>query len=84
MPGDGFIAWPGYATDGRRYVRAAFDAGATTCLVEEHGLEAFGLRVFTPPAAPSIGTIVYQEPPPGSRITRQTQILVQATGRLIR
>ena len=47
-------------------------------------LEAFGLRVFTPPAAPSIGTIVYQEPPPGSRITRQTQILVQATGRLIR
>ena len=47
-------------------------------------LEAYGFRVFTPPAAPSIGTIVYQDPPPGSRITRQTQILVQATGRLIR
>jgi serine/threonine-protein kinase len=47
-------------------------------------LEAFGFRVFTPPAAPSIGTIVYQDPAPGSRITRQTQILVQATGRLIR
>ena len=47
-------------------------------------LEAFGLRVFTPPAAPSLGTIVYQDPPAGSRITRQTQILLQATGRLIR
>jgi len=47
-------------------------------------LEAYGLRVFTPPAAPSIGTIVFQEPAPGSRITRQTQVLVQATGRLIR
>lgn len=47
-------------------------------------LEAFGFRVFTPPAAPSIGTIVFQDPAPGSRITRQTQILVQATGRLIR
>jgi len=47
-------------------------------------LEAYGFRVFTPPAAPSIGTIVYQDPAPGSRITRQTQILVQATGRIIR
>ena len=47
-------------------------------------LEAYGFRVFTPPAAPSIGTIVYQDPAPGLRITRQTQILVQATGRLIR
>jgi len=47
-------------------------------------LEAFGFRVFTPPAAPSYGTVVYQDPAPGSRITRQTQILVHATGRLIR
>ena len=47
-------------------------------------LESYGFRVFTPPAAPSIGTIVYQDPAPGLRITRQTQILVQATGRLIR
>jgi len=47
-------------------------------------LEAFGFRVYTPPAAPSIGTIVFQDPAPGLRITRQTQILVQATGRLIR
>ncbi|WP_395703187.1 UDP-N-acetylmuramoyl-L-alanyl-D-glutamate--2,6-diaminopimelate ligase [Aquabacterium sp.] len=40
--GDAFIAWPGHATDGRRYVRAALDAGATTCLVEREGIEAFG------------------------------------------
>ncbi len=42
QPGDGFIAWPGYASDGRRFVRSALDAGATTCLVEQEGLEAFG------------------------------------------
>ena len=47
-------------------------------------LEASGFRVFTPPAAPSHGTIVLQEPPPGSRITRNTTILLQATGRVIR
>jgi beta-lactam-binding protein with PASTA domain len=47
-------------------------------------LEAYGFRVFTPPAAPSIGTIVFQDPAAGSHITRQAQILVQATGRLIR
>ena len=38
QPGDAFIAWPGYATDGRRFVRAALDAGATTCLVEADGI----------------------------------------------
>ena len=27
--GDGFIAWPGAATDGRQYVRAALQQGAT-------------------------------------------------------
>jgi UDP-N-acetylmuramoyl-L-alanyl-D-glutamate--2,6-diaminopimelate ligase len=42
QPGDAFIAWPGYATDGRRFVRAALEAGATTCLVEAEGIEAFG------------------------------------------
>ena len=42
QPGDAFIAWPGYANDGRRYVQAALDAGATTCLVEHDGIEAFG------------------------------------------
>jgi UDP-N-acetylmuramyl-tripeptide synthetase len=43
-PGDAFIAWPGYGTDGRKYVQAALDAGATTCVVEREGMEAFGFN----------------------------------------
>ena len=61
-PGDGFVAWPGAATDGRRFVAAALKAGATTCLVEREGLEAFafddariaslpGLKAATGPIA---------------------------------
>jgi UDP-N-acetylmuramoyl-L-alanyl-D-glutamate--2,6-diaminopimelate ligase len=60
--GDGFIAWPGTATDGRRFVTKALQAGATTCLVEREGLEAFafddariaslpGLKAATGPIA---------------------------------
>ena len=60
--GDGFIAWPGTATDGRRFVTSALQAGATTCLVEREGLEAFafddariaslpGLKAATGPIA---------------------------------
>ena len=41
-PGDGFIAWPGAATDGRRYVGQALQQGAVACLVEREGSEAFG------------------------------------------
>ena len=44
QPGDAFIAWPGHAQDGRRFVRAALDAGAATCLVEHEGLDAFGFE----------------------------------------
>ena len=40
--GDGFIAWPGAATDGRRFVTAALAQGAVACLVEEEGSAAFG------------------------------------------
>jgi murE/murF fusion protein len=40
--GDAFIAWPGLASDGRRYVGAALEAGANACLVEAEGVEAFG------------------------------------------
>lgn len=50
--GDAFIAWPGYATDGRRYVQQALAAGAATCLVEDEGIEAFGFddaRIATLP-----------------------------------
>ena len=43
QPGDGFIAWPGQASDGRRYVQAALDAGAAACLVEDEGADEFGL-----------------------------------------
>lgn len=41
-PGDGFIAWPGAATDGRRFVAAALTQGASACLVEQDGAQAFG------------------------------------------
>ncbi|HMA06271.1 MAG TPA: UDP-N-acetylmuramoyl-L-alanyl-D-glutamate--2,6-diaminopimelate ligase, partial [Ramlibacter sp.] len=40
--GDGFIAWPGAATDGRRHVHAALAQGGSACLVERDGVEAFG------------------------------------------
>jgi len=39
--GDGFIAWPGAASDGRRHVPAALQQGALACLVEHEGLAAF-------------------------------------------
>jgi UDP-N-acetylmuramoyl-L-alanyl-D-glutamate--2,6-diaminopimelate ligase len=35
--GDGFIAWPGAATDGRRYLAQALAQGASACLMEEDG-----------------------------------------------
>lgn len=41
-PGDAFVAWPGAATDGRRFVPAALQAGATAVLVEADGVQAFG------------------------------------------
>lgn len=40
--GDGFVAWPGAATDGRRHVAAALAQGAVACLVEAEGVESFG------------------------------------------
>lgn len=42
QPGDAFIAWPGYARDGREYVASALAAGAATCLVEDAEVERFG------------------------------------------
>ncbi len=44
QPGDGLIAWPGAAVDGRRFVAAALEQGAAACLVEHEGVEAFGLQ----------------------------------------
>jgi UDP-N-acetylmuramoyl-L-alanyl-D-glutamate--2,6-diaminopimelate ligase len=43
QPGDGFIAWPGAATDGRKFVASALAKGAGACLVEHEGVAAFGL-----------------------------------------
>jgi UDP-N-acetylmuramoyl-L-alanyl-D-glutamate--2,6-diaminopimelate ligase len=40
-PGDAFIAWPGHATDGRRFVGGALESGAATVLVEAEGVEAY-------------------------------------------
>ena len=42
--GDGFIAWPGAATDGRKHVAAALAQGAAACLVEREGVEGFGFH----------------------------------------
>ncbi|MBS0317706.1 MAG: UDP-N-acetylmuramoyl-L-alanyl-D-glutamate--2,6-diaminopimelate ligase [Proteobacteria bacterium] len=60
--GDGFIAWPGAASDGRRFVPTALDRGAAACLVEADGADAFdftgdsiaaypGLKAATGPIA---------------------------------
>jgi UDP-N-acetylmuramoyl-L-alanyl-D-glutamate--2,6-diaminopimelate ligase len=35
--GDAFIAWPGAATDGRRFLAQALAQGASACLMEEAG-----------------------------------------------
>ncbi|MBC7609632.1 MAG: UDP-N-acetylmuramoyl-L-alanyl-D-glutamate--2,6-diaminopimelate ligase [Polaromonas sp.] len=40
--GDGFIAWPGAATDGRSFVGDVLAAGAGACLVEEEGSQGYG------------------------------------------
>ncbi len=61
-PGDGFIAWPGAAFDARQFVAQALQAGASACLVEAEGAEAFafddarisslcGLKAATGPVA---------------------------------
>ncbi|TNF57721.1 MAG: UDP-N-acetylmuramoyl-L-alanyl-D-glutamate--2,6-diaminopimelate ligase [Burkholderiales bacterium] len=40
-PGDAFIAWPGAATDGRRFVADVLAAGAAAVLVEQEGVDAW-------------------------------------------
>ena len=41
VAGDAFIAWPGYAVDGRQFVPQALAAGASACLVEPDAAPAF-------------------------------------------
>ncbi len=40
-PGDGFLAWPGAATDARQHVAQALAQGAGACLVEHDGAASF-------------------------------------------
>jgi eukaryotic-like serine/threonine-protein kinase len=47
-------------------------------------LEALGFRVGTPPGAPAAGAIVFQDPPAGSKVTRDASVTLQAMGRMIR
>ncbi len=49
-PGSGFVAWPGAAHDGRRYVAQALADGAPACLVEADGLDAWSGAWSSPDA----------------------------------
>ena len=78
--GDGFIAWPGGAHDGRQFVKAALTAGAAACVVEDDGVAAWNLddpRVATLPglkaAAGAIADLYFGQP--GRRLD-----IVAATG----
>lgn len=69
QPGDAFIAWPGYANDGRQFVASAFAAGAAACLVEAKGAEAFhfdgaqvGALAGLKAAAGSLASAWYEQP----------------------
>lgn len=44
QPGDGFIAWPGAATDARQHVADALALGAVACLVEHEGVAGFAFE----------------------------------------
>jgi UDP-N-acetylmuramoyl-L-alanyl-D-glutamate--2,6-diaminopimelate ligase len=63
-PGDAFVAWPGYARDGRDFVAQALAAGAATCLVEAEGVEAFGFddaRVAALPGLKALTGVIAHE-----------------------
>lgn len=57
QPGEGFIAWPGAATDGRRFVPEALASGARACLVECEGVEPFGFSDERIAAVPGLKTL---------------------------
>ncbi len=79
VKGDGFIAWPGAATDGRKFVGAALAAGAAACLVEQEGAAAYdfqdgkvaeyaGLKAATGP----IAAVYFNQPSRQLRISAVT------------
>ena len=47
-------------------------------------LEAQGFKVLSPPAGPGTGPVVMQDPPAGTRLTRQQSVMLQAASRRIR
>ena len=79
QPGDGFIAWPGRSSDGRRFVASALQAGAAACLVEAAEVEAFGFddeRVAALPdlraAAGPVADLVFGQPSRALRMVATT------------
>ncbi|MDB5752909.1 MAG: murE [Ramlibacter sp.] len=67
--GQGFIAWPGAATDGRKFVPQALRHGAVACLVEQAGSQAFDFNGDAVAAYPGlkaatgqVGALFYGEP----------------------
>ena len=79
QPGDGFIAWPGYANDGRAFVASALAAGAATCLVEEKEVDPFGFedaRIATlknmKAATGQIAAAFFDEPSQAIKVTATT------------
>ncbi len=96
--GDGFIAWPGAALDARQFVGDVMAVGATACLVEQDGADAyafssnkvasyFGLRA----AAAPIAAAYFEEPSKQLQVvavtgtngkTSTTWYLAQALGKL--
>ena len=67
--GDGFIAWPGAATDGRRYLAAALAQGAAVCLMEAQDHAAW-LQGLQAEAAPKLAVM--------SGLKAQTGLLADA------
>ncbi|QHE87836.1 UDP-N-acetylmuramoyl-L-alanyl-D-glutamate--2,6-diaminopimelate ligase [Hydrogenophaga sp. BPS33] len=62
--GDGFVAWPGAATDGRRFVAAALGAGAVAALVEHDRVEPYGFddeRVVAVPGLKNLAGAIASE-----------------------
>jgi UDP-N-acetylmuramoyl-L-alanyl-D-glutamate--2,6-diaminopimelate ligase len=79
QPGDAFIAWPGYANDGRHFVAQALAAGATTCLVEQDGVAAFDFQdariaslVGLKSATGVIANAFYRQPSDALRVIAST------------
>jgi UDP-N-acetylmuramoyl-L-alanyl-D-glutamate--2,6-diaminopimelate ligase len=79
QPGDAFIAWPGLANDGRRFVPQALASGAATCLVEDDGIAAFGFddaRVAALPglkaATGAIASAYFEQPSQALQVVAAT------------